>query len=99
MNELSHGPQRLPSEYLRRFSYDTIRHDDRINANLVRLVGADRVLLGSDYCFDMALTDPLATVARIEGLTDTERDQIRGGTAARLLRLTWCMATPCTWPR
>jgi aminocarboxymuconate-semialdehyde decarboxylase len=79
--------QRMPSEYLRRFSYDTIGHDDRINTNLVRLVGADRVLLGSDYCFDMGLTDPVATVARIEGLTEAERDQIKGGTAARLLRL------------
>ena len=84
--ELKHMP-RPPSEYLRRFSYDTIGHDDRINSNLVRLVGADRVLLGTDYCFDMGLTDPVATVARIEGLTETERDQIRGGTAARLLRL------------
>lgn len=85
--ELKHM-KRLPSEYLRRFSYDTIGHDDRINANLVRLVGADRVLLGSDYCFDMGLTDPVATVARIEGLSEAERDQIKGGTAARLLRLT-----------
>lgn len=85
--ELKHM-KRMPSEYLRRFSYDTIGHDDRINANLVRLVGADRVLLGSDYCFDMGLTDPVATVARIEGLTEAERDQIKGGTAARLLRLT-----------
>ena len=85
--ELKHM-QRLPSECLRRFSYDTIGHDDRINSNLVRLVGADRVLLGTDYCFDMGLTDPVATVARIEGLTEAERDQITGGTAARLLQLT-----------
>ena len=84
--ELKHM-QRMPSEYLRRFSYDTIGHDNRINSNLVRLVGADRVLLGSDYCFDMGLTDPVATVARIEGLSDADRDMIKGGTAARLLRL------------
>ena len=84
--ELKHM-KRPPSEYLRRFTYDTIGHDDRINANLVRLVGADRVLLGSDYCFDMGLTDPVATVSRIAGLTDAERDQVKSGTAARLLRL------------
>jgi len=83
MREMS----RLPSDYLRRFSYDTIGHDDRINTGLVRLVGADRVLLGSDYCFDMGLTDPVATVSRIEGLSDAERSQIKGGTAAKLLRL------------
>ncbi len=77
-----------PDRHGSRFSYNTIGHDDRICANLVRLVGADRVLLGSDYCFDMGLTDPVATVARIGGLTEAERDQIKGGTAARLLRLT-----------
>ena len=84
--ELKHM-KRMPSEYLRRFSYDTIGHDDRINTNLVRLVGADRVLLGTDYCFDMGLTDPVATISRIEGLDDAQREQIRGGTAARLLGL------------
>ena len=41
---------------------DTIGHNDQINLDLVRLVGADRVVLGSDYCFDMGLTDPVGTV-------------------------------------
>jgi len=85
--ELKHM-RRMPSEYLRRFSYDTIGHDDRINANLVRLVGADRVLLGSDYCFDMGLADPIATIERLDFLSLDEKNLIMGGTAARLLRLT-----------
>jgi aminocarboxymuconate-semialdehyde decarboxylase len=76
-----------PSAYLRRFTYDTIGHDDRINLNLVRLVGADRVLLGSDYCFDMGLAAPVQTVNRLTGLSQAERDQILGGNAARLLGL------------
>ena len=84
--ELKHM-KRMPSEYLRRFSYDTIGHDDRINSNLVRLVGADRVLLGTDYCFDMGLTDPVATIERLDFLSVEERNLIKGGTAARLLRL------------
>jgi aminocarboxymuconate-semialdehyde decarboxylase len=84
--ELKHM-KRLPSEYLRRFTYDTIGHDDRINANLVRLVGADRVTLGSDYCFDMGLDDPLATVSRISGISEEEKKLIQGKNAARLLRL------------
>ncbi len=84
--ELKHMKQ-LPSAYLRRFTYDTIGHDDRINLNLVRMVGADRVLLGSDYCFDMGLTQPVATVERLTELADAERDRILGGTAAALLRV------------
>ena len=84
--ELKHM-KRLPSEYLRRFTYDTIGHSDRINLDLIRLVGADRVVLGSDYCFDMGLTDPVAAVERLDSLSEAERDLILGKTAARLLRL------------
>jgi aminocarboxymuconate-semialdehyde decarboxylase len=79
--------KQLPSAYLRRFTYDTIGHNDEINANLIRLVGADRVVLGSDYCFDMGLADPLGDVERLDTLTAAERDSIVGQTAVRLLRL------------
>jgi len=84
--ELKHMP-RLPSEYLRRFTYDTIGHNDQINLDLVGLVGADRVVLGSDYCFDMGLTDPVGTVERLAGLSQTDRNLILGLTAAQILRL------------
>jgi aminocarboxymuconate-semialdehyde decarboxylase len=84
--ELKHMKQ-LPSAYLRRFTYDTIGHDDRINANLVKQVGADRVLLGSDYCFDMGVDDPLATVNRIPGVSEEDKKLIAGGNAVKLLRL------------
>jgi aminocarboxymuconate-semialdehyde decarboxylase len=82
--ELKHMKQ-LPSEYLRRFTYDTIGHDDRINENLVRQVGADRVLLGSDYCFDMGLDRPVETVERLTNVTPEQRALIMGTSAARLL--------------
>jgi len=84
--ELKHM-KRPPSDYLRRFTYDTIGHDDRINSALVKLVGADRITLGTDYCFDMGLTDPLATIDRISSLSIEEKNLIKGATAAKLLRL------------
>jgi aminocarboxymuconate-semialdehyde decarboxylase len=84
--ELRHM-KRLPSAYLRRFSYDTIGHNDAINDNLIRLVGADRVVLGSDYCFDMGLTDPVGDVERLATLSEADRESIMGGTARKLLRL------------
>jgi aminocarboxymuconate-semialdehyde decarboxylase len=77
--------KKMPSEYLRRFTYDTIGHDDRINMNLVRQVGADRVLLGSDYCFDMGLDDPVGCVERLAELSEADRNLILGETAAKLL--------------
>jgi aminocarboxymuconate-semialdehyde decarboxylase len=76
-----------PSAYLRRFTYDTIGHNATINLGLIRMVGADRVLLGSDYCFDMGLTDPLGEIERMDTLTADERALIAGRTAAKLLRL------------
>ncbi|HZI83371.1 MAG TPA: amidohydrolase family protein [Casimicrobiaceae bacterium] len=76
-----------PSAYLRRFTYDTIGHSPAINLGLIRMVGADRVVLGSDYCFDMGLTDPVGEIERLEALTAAERDLIMGHTAAKLLRL------------
>jgi len=84
--ELKHM-QRLPSEYMRRFTYDTIGHSEQINMNLIRMVGADRILLGSDYCFDMGLSDPVSTVEHLGALGEEERNLILGKTAARLLRL------------
>jgi aminocarboxymuconate-semialdehyde decarboxylase len=83
--ELKHMKQ-PPSAYLRRFTYDTIGHDDRINMNLIRLVGADRVTLGSDYCFDMGLADPVAALKRLD-IKVKEKALIAGANAARLLHL------------
>jgi aminocarboxymuconate-semialdehyde decarboxylase len=75
------------SAYLRRFHYDTIAHDPRIMTALVRLVGADRVVLGSDYNFDMGYPRPVEFVDRLAGLAAGEREMILGANAARLLRL------------
>ena len=41
------------SGYLRRFTYDIISHDAGALRYLVATVGADRVMLGTDFCFDM----------------------------------------------
>lgn len=84
--ELKHMKQ-PPSAYLRRFTYDTIGHNDTIMINLVRMVGADRVMLGSDYCFDMGHERPVDVVDRLTALSPAERGKILGQTAARLLKI------------
>jgi aminocarboxymuconate-semialdehyde decarboxylase len=83
--ELKHM-RRLPSEYLRRFTYDTISHNDALTLNLVRMVGADRVTLGSDYCFDMGYERPVEVIERLD-LPREDRERMIGGNAARLLGL------------
>jgi predicted TIM-barrel fold metal-dependent hydrolase len=53
-------------------------------AALIRAVGADRVMLGSDFpWYDPA--DTVAQVRALPGLGDGEREAILGGTAAALL--------------
>jgi aminocarboxymuconate-semialdehyde decarboxylase len=56
-------------------------------ATLVRRWGADHVLLGTDYPFDMGEDDPLGLLDRVEGLAEGDRAMIAGGNAARLLGL------------
>ncbi len=85
--ECKHLP-RKPSEYLRRFTYDTIAYSADIMDDLVRLVGAERIMMGSDYCFDIAYNDPVAVVNGMKSLNDAQRQQILWGNAAKLLRLT-----------
>jgi len=75
-----------PSAYLRRFFYDTVSHSRPIMEFVINAVGADHVMIGSDYCFDMGLEQPVRFVQELS-LTSTERDLIMGGTAARLLKL------------
>lgn len=76
-----------PSAWLRRFMYDTVLFEPNTVRALVDWVGADRVVLGTDYPFDMGDTDPVATVA--EALADRQaRAAVLAGNAARLLALT-----------
>ncbi|MDR7482043.1 MAG: amidohydrolase family protein [Armatimonadota bacterium] len=69
---------------LRRFYYDTLTHDAAVLRGLVEFAGADRVVLGSDYPFDMGLERPVDAV-RALGLPPDDEAKILGGNAARLL--------------
>ena len=73
-----------PSAYLPRFWFDTCVFRPDLIENLVRLAGPGRVMLGSDYPFDMGDPDPVATLETCSGLTPSERAAIRGDTAASL---------------
>ena len=76
-----------PLAYLRRFYYDTISHHDAALAYLIGLVGPERVMLGSDYCFDMGCVRPVEEVIRQPSLSEADKSLILGGNARRLLRL------------
>ena len=53
----------------------------------LQLVGADRIMMGTDYCFDIAYTEPVKIVEQTPGLDAGQRAMILGGNARRLLRI------------
>lgn len=79
------GCAHLPSSYLKRLYFDSLVHDPHVLRELVRVAGADRVLLGSDFPFDMGSEDPVGAL-RAAQLSDSDLHAVRGGNAAALLR-------------
>ncbi|WP_078915214.1 amidohydrolase family protein [Streptomyces sp. NRRL S-474] len=81
------GCAHLPSSYLKRLYFDSLVHDPQVLRALVGAVGPDRVLLGSDFPFDMGTEDPVGAL-RAARLPDDDFHAVRGGNATTLLRLT-----------
>jgi aminocarboxymuconate-semialdehyde decarboxylase len=80
-----HPPGRDVRAAMRRFYVDTVVHDADVLRGLVDFFGAERVLLGSDYPFDMGVARP-AEIVRALGLPDDDEARILGGNALALLR-------------
>src|SRR5258708_3194893 len=51
--------KKKPSEYLKKLYYDTVVFDERELKHLIEIWGADHIMLGTDYPFDMAEPDPV----------------------------------------
>jgi aminocarboxymuconate-semialdehyde decarboxylase len=77
--------QTSPRELLRRFYFDALTHDAQAARHLINMVGADRVVIGTDHPFDMGPDDPVGSIDAIPGLTAAEREQVCGLTARSLL--------------
>ena len=69
-----------------RFLFDTVTHEPAALRSLVEAVGAEHVLLGSDYPFDMADPRPVETV-RAAGLGAEAERAVLAGNAERVLGL------------
>ncbi|PYU24095.1 MAG: hypothetical protein DMG32_14950 [Acidobacteria bacterium] len=80
--------QRPFKEYVRRFHYDSITFYPETLGFLISLVGADRVVIGTDNAFgaNQAIEYPNSLVEQLN-LPAADRDLILRGNAARLFRL------------
>ena len=73
-----------PDDSLRRFYFDTLTHDEALLRALIDYAGADHVLLGSDYPFDMGDARHVETV-RALGLDSDVEARILSGNAEELI--------------
>jgi aminocarboxymuconate-semialdehyde decarboxylase len=79
--------ERAPSDYLRRLYYDSLVYSADNLRHLIDEVGADRIVLGTDYPFPIMSQDPVGDALAVNGLSDEELEAILSGTASTLLAL------------
>jgi aminocarboxymuconate-semialdehyde decarboxylase len=75
-----------PIDALARIYTDTVLHDPRVLRFVIDIVGADRVMMGSDSPFPIGDLAPTKIVAGA-GLDATTATRINGGLAAKVFRI------------
>jgi aminocarboxymuconate-semialdehyde decarboxylase len=84
---VAHGVCELPpSQYVNRFYVDSAVFDERALQFLVGTMGAERVMLGSDYPFPLG-EHRVGTLIRSSALTAVAKELLLGGNAADFLGL------------
>jgi aminocarboxymuconate-semialdehyde decarboxylase len=83
--DVREGLPHPPTHYMKKFYFDTMVFEPDQLEFLIKKYGADHILLGTDYPYDMGDDDPVGLLKRVEGLSESDFDAIRGGTAAQLL--------------
>ena len=82
-----------PAEYLAhgdkpaRFYVDSLVHHPAALQLLLKLFGAERVALGSDYPFPLGEAHPGSLIESMRELTTRDKEQLLSGTARKFLRL------------
>jgi aminocarboxymuconate-semialdehyde decarboxylase len=79
--------RKKPSSYLEKFYFDTITFDRGMLEQQVARFGADHVLLGTDYPYDMGVEDPVGFLDGCRKINKKQKAAIMGGNAARLLKI------------
>lgn len=76
-----------PREYLGRFYLDSLVHDADALRYLIKLVGEERIALGSDYPFPLGEAEPGRLIESLPELSDSARRRLLGGTALEWLNV------------
>jgi aminocarboxymuconate-semialdehyde decarboxylase len=76
-----------PRDYLGRFYLDSLVHDADMLRYLIKLVGAERVALGSDYPFPLGEAQPGRLIESMSDLAAETKNRLFCGTAMEFLAL------------
>lgn len=75
-----------PKEYLKRMYFDSLVHDTAAFDLLFNLVGADRIMLGSDYPFPLGEAEPGKMIESMDR-DEAEKEKLLSGSALSWLGL------------
>ena len=78
--------KKKPTEYLKQLYFDSLIFSPEAIRHLVAQVGASQVVLGSDYPYPWQL-QPVDHIFASSSLSDAEKADILGNTAAKLLKI------------
>jgi aminocarboxymuconate-semialdehyde decarboxylase len=76
-----------PRDYLGRFYLDSLVHDADVLRYLIKLVGVERIALGSDYPFPLGEATPGRLIESMAELSAETKDRLLAGTAIEFLNL------------
>jgi predicted TIM-barrel fold metal-dependent hydrolase len=93
LHQLETAYKRMPAEwpenpvdvFKRNLYIHPFHEEDPIG--IVKLIGADHVLFGSDYPHVEGMSDPISYVEELDGLPDEDIRKIMGGNMTNLIRL------------
>ena len=78
---------RPPSEYFRLLYFDSLVHSVPALNYWTETAGPERVMLGTDYPFDMGDYESVKTVASLPHSSDAQKELVYGGNAAALFKI------------
>ena len=89
-DDVKAGTPRKPSETAKLLTYDTLTYDRNNLALLIERLGADRLVMGSDYPFALREVPPGVVIDTLDTISSEEREAMLGYNALRFL---YCSAT------
>ena len=76
-----------PTHYLKKIYVDSVVFTPHQLVGLIEVFGADHVLIGTDYPFDMLEYDPIGHISSVDSFDEKTRAALAGGSAKKLLGL------------